>query len=140
MTLAGFRSDVFGSCFDTDPRERVPCAGAHAAELLGVGTVAYPDAAPDGTYFGVDFSAAALPEAVVGDLGSRCTALGAALTGTADPTYGGQLSVRIQVNTVVPTDVPGTVQVYVSCVATGPPASPLTASVIGLGDGPLPVG
>ena len=140
MTLATFRDDVFGSCPAPSRSDRIPCSAAHPTELLGTTNLAYPDAQPTGAYFGIDNSAAALPDAVGADLDHRCRTLAATLTGNPDPTYGGRLTVRLEVDTVVPTDVPGTLQVCVSCAVDAPPGRWLTASVIGLGTAPLPLG
>ena len=140
MTPATFRGDVFGSCPAPGRSDRIPCSGAHPTELLGTTNLAYPDAQPGGAYLGVGDRAAALPAAVGADLDSRCQRSAARLTGAADPTYGGRLTVRLEVDTVVPTDVPGTRQVYVSGTVDAPAGRWLTASVIGIGEGALPLG
>ena len=140
MTLATFRSDVFGNCVDSTRGPRVPCGSPHDGELLGTAAVAYTGLDLDGTYFGVDSSAATLPDDVRADLQARCGELAARMTAAADPTYGGLLTAAVRVRTVAPTDVPGGVQVYLACLATPPPGRPLSGSVVGLGDAPLPLG
>jgi hypothetical protein len=140
MVLTTFRSDVFGNCADATAGPRLPCTGPHTGELLGTTDRTYTDVDLDDVYLGVALNAGNVPAAVGTDLDARCAALAGRVTGSDDPTYGGQLGIRMQVQTVVPTDVPGTIRVYASCLAVGPPGRPLTASVIGLGAGPLPFG
>ncbi|WP_111767738.1 hypothetical protein [Nakamurella deserti] len=139
MTLETFRGDVVGRCSDDPTGPAVPCGDPHAAELLGTTDRSYPDVDLGGVYLGVALNAGSVPDAVGADLDARCTALAGRLTDSDDPTYDGQLDLRVQVLTVVPTDVPGTIRVYASCVAAGPPGRALTASVVGLGPGPLPL-
>ncbi len=140
MTLPSFRPDVFGRCAGDVGGLSTPCTAAHRTEELGTIDLPYAGLDLAGTYFGVDLSAATLPDAVTADLTARCAALTGRLTGAADPTYGGRLGSAVEVRTAVPTAEPGGLRVYAACRVTPPPDRVLTASVIGLGDRDLPLG
>ncbi len=140
MTLADYRSDVFGSCFDQHPGPKIRCDSPHDAELLGTADVVVTDAAPAGNRVRQLPGASALSAPLIADLTGRCTSLAARLTGVADPTYAGLLGIRMFVRGVDPTAQPDTLRVAVSCVAVAPPGQPLSGSVVGLGTRPLPFG
>jgi len=142
MTLATYRTDLFGTCFDRSTGPDLPCDGPHDAERLGTADLvetdpAFINAKP---YYGINYTAVTLPDSVLADLTRRCRSLAVALTGAADPTYGGQLEIRADIRSVLTTERRDTVEIVLGCLAVAPAGRPLTGSVVGLGSRPLPFG
>lgn len=142
MTLATYRGVLFGSCSDSYAGPVLRCDSPHETELLGMADIVYADPQLNVSepYSGFDPSASPLPDSVTADLTGRCTTLAAELTAVTDPTYGGQLEIRMSVRGVYPLDRLDTVQIYLACMAVAPTDRPLSGSVIGLGMQPLPFG
>jgi len=115
--------DEFGFCW----QQRIPsaqgavsCGGRHFAELVSLGTI------PDGGL---------VPHA---DIKSSCRRLSALVIGRADPTAAGRLTVTTSVSSprvapVPPLPRPLNVVCYLE-----PLAYPLSGTVVGLGDEPIP--
>ncbi len=97
----------------------VPCAAAHTTELFGVASRA----------------------ALQGDPAESCRALVAVLTQAPEPTRDGALSIEIVRGTALSrtaADNPDPASELVVCAVTVPEDRRLTASLLGIGDAPLP--
>ena len=126
--------DVFRRC-SAGPRPSA-CALPHHAERIagtdGSLTDDYTGGSPDGRVFKVQLS-----------LQQSCEAVAATVTGVRDPTYGGRLAVEVVVDSTDsykdPTSWYGTSFRYQAGCVLRTTAGLLTASLVGLGDDPLPV-
>ncbi|WP_395728510.1 septum formation family protein [Nakamurella sp.] len=116
----GPAADRYGHCQDSrvGARSRVSCADPHDVEVFGTAVIGADDQA------GLDAS---------------CTELITAGSGMADPTAGGRLAVRVAPDdpNTVPPDVSAGGQVM-TCALRVVGDSQLVASVVGVGDRPLP--
>lgn len=128
------RPGVFGSCLSGSLYLHLPCTDPHTIERLGTTTGLYPvDEA-------VDLTANGLPATLDTALRVTCNDLARDVTGSADPTYGARLTVDVVASSMVPTISPtrGIVAYSVDCVVTSGDVA-LNDSVVGLGDGALPI-
>jgi len=119
----GMLPDEFGFCWQqrTPSAEgSVSCGGRHFAELVSLGTIA------DGT--GI----------ALGDIESSCQRLSALVVGRTDPTAAGRLTVATSVSSQRVAPVPPLPQKLNVVCSLEPLAYPLSGSVVGLGDQPIP--
>jgi hypothetical protein len=114
----GTLPDAFGFCWAQNTPSAVgsvPCSGRHLSELVSLGTI------PDG--------AGIAPE----DIESSCRELAAQVIGRSDPTAAGDLAI----GTLVSSDAATSSTLHVICYIQ-PLTRPLTGTVVGLRDRPLP--
>jgi len=122
-----------GSCFgEAGP---VSCAAPHESQQLAAAG-AYLDAAQRAQ--ASDERTAAL----ITQLHPDCDALAAELADSVDPTYGGELTVRVRIDylsqTLVPSFARGQVVAFQARCLLASAERSLVGSVLGLGDRPLP--
>ncbi len=127
---------ALGACrLDTTPTS---CDEPHDAQQL---------ASAGGLLWGTPFASGDAGEralAIQSSLQTDCTQVAASLTGAADPTYAGGLSIDVDVSfsseVLIPSFQKGKDVAYdARCVVTST-GRPLVHSVLGLGDDPLPLG
>lgn len=117
----GTLPDEFGTCWDTRSVsaaiERVDCRAAHLAELIAAGVVADRNTI------------------TAADLMASCQQLAGRVVGRQDPTAGGRLVVKISPERLRESSVVRPVSVLCYVVA---PDRPLDATLVGLGEQPIP--
>ena len=129
------RPGVFGDCWSGSLFFELPCTEPHTTEALGTaaGQLIRDEA--------VDLLPNGVPPTLDATLRQNCVLLAVATIGTPDPTFGGQLSVDVvRSGLITPVaEAPDVVGWSVDCVVRAEGVE-LVDSVVGLGDGALPVG
>jgi len=129
------RPGAFGSCMSDDQVFEVSCATPHHKEFLAtlfsvIGTEGGPTATAD------------MPASLKATLDAQCQEIAARLTQNPDPTYDSRLAVVVD-STVPVSDAArrqgASLLFYSICMVVSDPV-PLTGSVVGLGEGPVPTG
>ncbi|AZI57227.1 hypothetical protein EH165_02690 [Nakamurella antarctica] len=129
---------AFGDCYSSDGLQRISCTEPHQREYL---SRFYGFVPSDSTADGAEGFPVYVPE---DGMKERCTAISKELMATADPTFAGRLDLKMSYsrNSATWQGATGTLlgfDINAECYVQAPASTVLTASLVGISAGPLPL-